>query len=470
MNTSIRRRLLITLLSTTLVVWAVIALTSYFDARNEIDDLFDAHLAQSARVLMSLVSDELKEELMADSGEEREDRLIAALEEHLSGQRYEHELVFQIWVGGHGSNFHSAGAPTTPLSDIDHGLSDEEIAGQRWRVFTLTDGSIRVQMGELSDVRGELIDQIAIQLLIPLLLGLPLLAVLIWLGIGRSLAPLNQLARDIEGRAPAHLHPIQDNPIPVEARPLVDALNGLFGRLKQAFEREKRLTGDAAHELRTPLAGLKTQAEVARRATNGRERYRALDQIIRGVDRSAHLVEQLLTMARLDPQVGLQDFVQLDLCEIVSDVVVDLSSDADAKQIDVRLEKEYRGSVWGNADILGILVRNLIDNAIRYTPNGGMVIVSITSTDGHVALRIADNGPGIPPEMRDHVFERFFRAHESLAPGSGLGLSIAQRIADLHNASINLKASSHDGLEVEVIFQKVVRGDVEYHRDVSTTD
>ncbi len=231
---------------------------------------------------------------------------------------------------------------------------------------------------------------------------------------------------------------------------------------------EKRLTGDAAHELRTPLAGLKMQAEVAHRATNKRERYRALDQVIKGVERSTHLVEQLLTMARLDPEVGLQDFVQLDLCEIVSDVVADLASDADAKQIDVRFEEECRGNVRGNADALGILIRNLMDNAVRYTPNGGMVIVSIASTDGQVVLRVADNGPGIPPEMRDHVFERFFRGHESLASGSGLGLSIAQRIADLHNASINLKTSSQDGLEVEVIFREAVRGDVEHHRDAST--
>ena len=315
-------------------------------------------------------------------------------------------------------------------------------------------GLIRIHVGEQREVRDDLIHQIALRQLVPMLLGLSLLAMLIWIGVARSLDPLNQIARDIAKRAPAQLHPVPSNPTPDEVRPLVDALNGLFGRLRQAFEREKRLTADAAHELRTPLAGLRTQAEVAQRASSRVERDKALHQVIEGVDRSTHLVEQLLTMARIDPEAGLQEFARIDLCEITSDVMAGLAGDAIAKDIDMSLERKCVGMVQGNADALRILVRNLVDNAIRYTPHEGLVAVSIESLEDRVVLRVVDNGPGIPPERRDAVFERFYRGRESLAPGSGLGLSIVRRIAALHDGAIALEMSVHGGVKVEVDFPR----------------
>ncbi|GMQ74778.1 MAG: ATP-binding protein [Gammaproteobacteria bacterium] len=452
MSHSIRRRLLITLLTATVVVWGITAVTSYFDIRTEVNDLFDAQLAQAAEVLMSLVGDELGEELKDEPVEETEGPFVTELEEHLTEYRYRHQIAFQIWVGRKGLIFRSAGAPLASFSNADQGFSDESIDDIPWRVITLSnpDGLIRIHVGEQREVRDDLIHQIALRQLVPMLLGLSLLAMLIWIGVARSLDPLNQIARDIAKRAPAQLHPVPSNPTPDEVRPLVDALNGLFGRLRQAFEREKRLTADAAHELRTPLAGLRTQAEVAQRASSRVERDKALRQVIEGVDRSTHLVEQLLTMARIDPEAGLQEFARTDLCEITSDVMAGLAGDAIAKDIDMSLERKCVGMVQGNADALCILVRNLIDNAIRYTPHEGLVSVSIESLEDRVVLRVVDNGPGIPPERRDAVFERFYRGHESLAPGSGLGLSIVRRIAALHDGTIALEMSVHGGVKVEV--------------------
>lgn len=453
MKYSVRRRLLVTLLSATVLVWTGTAVVSYLDARRVVNDLFDAQLAQAAEVLMSLVRHELLEELEAQLSGDPGKRLISDLEEDLAGYGYEKKVAFQIWVGRNGTVFSSPQAPVTPLSAAAGGFSDERVENHRWRVVTLSDhgGAIRVHVGERAEVRRALIHRIALRLLGPLIVGLPLLALLIWISVGRSLVPFRQLAREVAERAPSHLQPIGHNPIPVEAKPLVDALNQLFDRLRQAFEREKRLTADAAHELRTPLAGVKTQAEVARRAVGDSERRNALEQVINGVDRTTHLVDQLLTMARLDPEVGLQEFAQLDLREVVSDVLVELSGAAAAKEIDLSLE-ETGGRVFGSAEALRILARNLIDNAIRYTPHGGRVAVAVISSADGVTLKVDDSGPGIPPEQRARVFERFYRGHESHAAGSGLGLSIARRIAYLHGADIGLDTSAYGGLEVHVLF------------------
>jgi two-component system sensor histidine kinase QseC len=457
MKYSVRRRLLVTLMSATIVVWTATAVVSYYDARTEVYDLFDAQLAQAAQVLMSLVEHEMQEELRETRSGVSEKKLITELEEHLAGHRYEKKVAFQIWVGRDRYVFRSPQAPAVPLSIADSGFSNETIDNHRWRVVTLSEegGLIRVQVGERFEIRRDLIHRITLRLLAPLIIGLPLLALVIWASVGRSLVPFSRLARDIAARDPSSLQPVGVNPIPVEARPLVNALNALFARLGQAFEREKRLTADAAHELRTPLAGLRTQAEVAQRATDESEKHNALSQLVKGVDRTTRLVEQLLTMARLDPDIGLQDFQDVELREIVSEVLAELSNSAIERGIDIELQGEGTHIVRGNAEALRVLVRNLVDNAIRYTPQAGRVVVSIASTRNQIGLTVSDNGPGIVPDERERVFERFYRGHESPAGGSGLGLSIVRRIAALHDASVILGTSTYGGLEVRVAFQGV---------------
>jgi two-component system sensor histidine kinase QseC len=448
-----RRQLLVTTLSAIVVVWMVTAFKTYLDTRHEINTLMDAQLAQSAKVLMSVVSHELEEEFYHH--DKKAEYAIEELRAHLGIERYEHQVAFQVWVGDdQDPAILSSGAPLSRMSTVSYGFSNENIAGRGWRVFTLTDtkGLIRLHMGEQIEVRDRLTGGLALQLLIPLLVGLPLLALLIWVGVGKSLRPLNRLAADVEKREPLHLEPVADNPVPEEVKPLVSALNGLFKRLRWAFEKEHRFTADAAHELRTPLAGLRTQAEVARRATDDSQREQALDKVIEGVDRTGHLVTQLLTMARLDPEVGLQASVPVDLCKLTSKVMAELADGALANDIELELKDRCQARIRGNPDILASLVRNLLDNAIRYTEPRGHVLVTLTSSADKATLIVEDSGPGIPEDEHEKVFDRFYRGSESTASGSGLGMSIVRRIADLHNATITLDRSRYDGLAVRVTF------------------
>jgi two-component system sensor histidine kinase QseC len=454
---SVRRRLLLTLLSAAVVVWTVTAAVIYHDVHREVNDLFDANLANTAQLLLSLVGHEMEEDLKNYSGANGQRRLITKLDESFSSNRYNKKVAFQVWIGGKGPVFRSARAPETPLSSVTSGFSDEKIAGHNWRVVTIASksGLVRVNVAERSEIRRELIEDIAQPLLVPFILGLPLLALLIWLSVGRSLRPFRRLARQIASREPSNLQPLVQNPVPIEAKPLVDALNALFERLQQAIDREKRLTTDAAHELRTPLAGLRTQAEVAQRAVDEREKRNALQQLIHGVDRTTRLVEQLLTMARLDPEVKLHDLVPVDMHEIAGEVLAEMTADATGKKIDLSLEGQTGTAVIsGDGASLQMLVRNLVNNAIRYTPAGGHVVVSVTSSHDQVVLKVSDSGPGIAAEERERVFERFYRGQDSSGTGSGLGLSIAQRIAALHRACIILATSVYGGLEVQVVFHR----------------
>jgi two-component system sensor histidine kinase QseC len=308
-----------------------------------------------------------------------------------------------------------------------------------------------VQVGENSARRQALRDYIAWRILIPILLALPLLALMIWYGVSRAMVPLRNIAADVKNRRPDNLHPIEGTVVPLEAQPLIDALNALFQRLQQAFETERRFTADAAHELRTPLAALKTQAQVALRATADAERRQALTQVINGVDRATHLAQQLLTLARIDPTLWVgRD--QVDLPALASEVLAEIAPAALAHDIDLGLEARATAVLRGDSAMLGILLRNLVDNAIKFTPAGGKVEVRVGRDGRRIVLSVDDSGPGIPPQERTRVFERFYRQIGALAPGSGLGLSIVKRIADLHHAAVRLGDSPLGGLRVEVIF------------------
>jgi signal transduction histidine kinase len=234
---------------------------------------------------------------------------------------------------------------------------------------------------------------------------------------------------------------------------LIAALNALFDRLRTSLEQERRFTADAAHELRTPLAAVKTQAQVALGATGEDERSRALGNVVAGTDRATRLVEQLLVLARLDPQKVLPHGQTVDLHELARQGVAELAPAAAAKGVEVSLAAGDAAPVAGDAVLLAVLLRNLLDNAVRYTPAGGEVEVSVRRTTGGVSLAVVDNGPGIPEAERGRVFERFHRVLGSGEEGSGLGLSIVRRIADLHRASVSLDAGPGGrGLRVEVRF------------------
>jgi two-component system, OmpR family, sensor histidine kinase QseC len=263
----------------------------------------------------------------------------------------------------------------------------------------------------------------------------------VWWGVGRGLVPLARIATEVAQRSPSNLQPVVAEVVPSEIRALVDRLNDLLARLREAFELERRFTADAAHEIRTPLASIKTHAQVAQRTAADAQRHQSLEQVVDGVDRATRLVEQLLTLARLDREALEGEFVTVPLGALAAEVLAALRPEADAKRITLALQIEGRAEVKGHPLALGIMFRNLVDNAIRYTPDGGMVEVKVACVGQRIALSVADNGPGIAHAERTRVFDRFYRGKSANAFGCGLGLSIARRVAELHNASITLADS-----------------------------
>jgi two-component system sensor histidine kinase QseC len=439
---SIQRRLLVGLLVTTVLAWGVALFFSYRDTRHELNELLDAYLAQSTSLLIAQLGQEADE---IDT-------------EHVPPlHRYSRKVAFQVWEHGDELRLHSAAAPNTHLSDDLEGFSDATVAGERWRVFSAWDAEheFLVQVGERREVRDKLAREIAENLLQPLLLTLPVLALIIWLGVSRGLRPLAALRQQVEMRDPNNLSPLEDAKVPAEVVPLVQSLDRLFARVRTLLDNERRFTADAAHELRTPLAAIKTQAQVARAAVGDEERKRALDNVLAGCDRAAHLVEQLLTLARLEPG-QLQSRVACELRSLAAAAVAEMAPGALEKGVDVQLIDGVESRVEGDPGLLRILMRNLIDNAIRYSPSGSTVRVSVGASEGAAEFSVNDQGPGIPAAARPLVWERFYRVLGTGEMGSGLGLSIVKRIAELHGAEVLLtEGEGGKGLRVAVTFPQV---------------
>ncbi|HSN42257.1 MAG TPA: ATP-binding protein [Burkholderiales bacterium] len=438
---SLRRRLLLALLGAITLVWVAAAAYTYFDARHEINELLDAHLAQSASMLVAQAGHELE---AID--------LEHAPQLHERGRR----VAFQIWERDGTLRLHSTNAPQVRLSPREEGFADAVIDGRGWRVFSTWDGERRflVQVGERDKVRGEIAASVATNLLAPLLLALPVFALFVWFSIARALRPLAALGAQLEARQPDNLAPLRlDGAPPSEVAPLVLSLNALFGRIGRLIENERRFTADAAHELRTPLAALKTQAQVARGAAADAERRHALDNVIAGCDRAARLVEQLLTLARLEPEQFKGRREACDLRALAQQTIAELAPAALSRDIEIELAEGGPAALDGYPVLLGILLRNLLDNAIRYSPDRGTVRVEAADAGGGTRLTVTDEGPGIAPEERAKVGQRFYRILGSGGSGSGLGLSIVHRIAEIHGATVALDAGpAGSGLRVTVRF------------------
>ena len=440
---SVRIRLILFLTISLGLAWLVAAWFTHIESREEIDRLFDAQLAQSAQVLLGTTRHELHERI------ERGDDEVSASHE------YEQKLAFQIWDEKN-LLVRSSAAPASAMSLRAEGYSEALINGQPWRVLTKWDArhEFMIQVAEPLAGRESLAHHITFKMLLPTFIALPVLVLLIWFGVGAGLRPLQALKREIKQRTANHLQAVAMRGVPEEVLPLVNALNDLFARLELAFEGERRFTADAAHELRTPLAALKIQAQVAMRSTDLDERQQALENVLRGVDRATRLVEQLLTLARVDPETASADYKPVDLAALAAMVITDLAPLAHAKQIELSLTHKANCHILGDDAQLRLLLRNLLDNAIRYTPAGGQVSVSVFNLAG-VRLEVQDTGPGIAVAEREHVLQRFYRIAGTGEEGSGLGLSIVRRIAQLHGAQLALKDNeAGQGLRVCVIWPK----------------
>lgn len=509
MNYSLRRLLLLSLLSASMCIWGVTAFLTYKVTRDEVASLFDAELAQSAKVLHSFIENLLREgslsthwmqaqtdpnlhipfgrkrtknrafKLLTDdennllnaqnppsillhSFDERniDDQLWSVfddlLQESTLGHKYERKIAFQLWSNINGIVLHSDSAPLFALSTADHGFSDTNIDGHLWHVFSIasTNGEYVIHVGQKEEIRAELTDEISSQLVTQFLVGLPILGLLIWLIVGWALSPLNRLEIALSRREASYLKPLSTKKLPNEIVPIVYEINTLFVQLEQAFEHERQFTADAAHELRTPLAGLLTQAQVALRTADETVRNQALKRIEQAVHRMTYLVQQLLTFSRIDSNTEYLAKAVTHVENEIVQIITELDAEAYKKRIRLEFIEENVVPIMANTLLINILIRNIIDNAIKYTPLRGDINVSLIGTSSQLIFCVEDSGPGIAPEEYENSLKRFHRCVETAhtAQGTGLGFSIVQRIAGIHNAELSLGASELGGLKVKVAF------------------
>ena len=482
-SASIRKRLLLSLISTIIFLWLIAAFFVYRSASGEVEEIYDATLAQESRILATLMIHEVEEDaevkenllgIVRELGEEvvkrspllqqimqkylsnesEKDYLTLVQRERVAGHRYESKIAFLI-RGTNGKTYLRSNLPAS-FNEYKEGYSNVIIDGKEWRMFGLSEpsGQFYVLAGELLEVRLETVSEIVFNSLWPIIISLPAMGVFIWIVVGGGLKPLKDIAGKVESRDQNSLEAISTDGVPEEVIPMVESLNRLFLKVQSALENERRFTADAAHELRTPLAALKTLAQ-AKTLTGGHEHNGFLDQVIRGVDRATHLLEQLLTLARMDSQS--LDEAHIQMVNIQQEAVNTLSSIA-AFAIEKEIEISFDGPndpvmVPGYSPAIQILLRNLIDNAIRYTPNNGEVTVKLFEQDDGVKIVISDSGPGIPEAEQNGLFQRFRRGEDTTMQGSGLGLAIVKRIIDLHQAKIEMtNRKEQSGLTVSVLF------------------
>jgi two-component system sensor histidine kinase QseC len=472
---SLGQRLLLGLVVVSFVYSLGIAWFTVRDSVDEVYELFDVHLAQTALALLRVTDPDDSDPVMIPKRAEppalgeifnqwpdlahRLGRSPASDTPHLTppaGQPrapvvagsihsmhedYEKNLRYQVWGGDGSLLLRSANAPDLPMTPRDGYSESTDADGQVWRHYGVWDRhhDFHILVSEAHELRNRLVRNIALHVASPLALGLPVLIALLWFSIHRGLNPLGVLTRAIETREPQNLMPLDVLHAPWEVRPMVQALNELLARMTQTLEGERRFTANAAHELRTPLAAIQAQLYVVRSAQGEAERARSLDQLQRGVERGIRLVGQMLTLARLDPEQALPDVQAVALAEVAQAVCAELAPLALQREQTLELHAEADlAPLAGNADMLSMLLSNLVDNAIRYTPRGGHIDIAVRREADSFVLEVGDDGPGIPEPQRERVFDRFYRIASQTEPGTGLGLAICQRIAQLHGARVTL--------------------------------
>jgi two-component system sensor histidine kinase QseC len=453
---SIRAVLLAGTIATLLAVLGVAAWMSFQGSEEEAQELFDARLATSARVLEAFLARQVEHATVAAPIVIQLPAPIEAAEHdapRAEGHYYETKIAFQVWNADRQLLVRSASAPVAPFAPLAAGYSDQDYENVRWRVFTLPSGNLWIQVAERSDIRTELSEKLAFAAAEPLVIGIPVLLLLLALLIGYGLAPLGKLAQQIEARQADALTPVALPRVPAEIAPVLDALNGLLGRLTSALERERRFTADAAHELRTPLAGLKVHAQNAARAASPAERQASLDRMLVALDRTIRLAEQMLAYNRAAATAAQPERKPVSLRQLAGEAIETLQPRIAARRLRVTMActpADGTAEVQGDRQKLASLVGNLLDNAARYAPDGSAIDVVLRAERGEVTLEVVDQGPGIPEDLRARVFESYYRIPGTAGGGSGLGLAIVREVARAHGARVELRAG-HGGQGTAVL-------------------
>lgn len=435
MTGSLRARLLWFLLAAIVLAAGAQALVAYRTVLKEADEIFDYHMQQMALSLRAGLPP-------------------SAAVGGLGGAEQNFDFVVQVWTADGVRIFESADQAALPQLAV-LGFADVRARGTTYRVFSMQTRGLVIQVAQDMAARQHMAGTLALRTVAPVALMAPLLMLVVWWVVSRSLAPVARVRTQVASRQADDLSPVSEEKLPDEVRPLVQELNLLFDRVRQAFEAQKHFVADAAHELRSPLAALKLQVQGLQRASDDGARELAIGRLVAGIDRATRLVEQMLALARHEASMAAGAPPEpVVLAEVARLAVSDAVAAAQARRIDIGIARADEGAtVKGQSEALRMLLRNLLENAVKYTPEDGRVDIAIVRLDDAVELSVDDSGPGLPPAERERVLDRFYRSGEPQAPGSGLGLAIVKSIAELHGASVALDASpSLGGLRVVVRF------------------
>lgn len=434
---SLRLRLLVSLVGALVGAVLVFGVLTYRNVLAAAQELFDYQLRQMALTLREQGS------------------LVGAQAQALNDEGL--DFVVQIWTTDGRTVFASRRHDVLPSRAV-LGFADVKVPGSIWRTYTVVTADLVIQVAQPLQVRETLAASAALRSVAPLLVLVPVIALIVWWLVAASLRPLQRVAREVRARDANALSPVSGEGVPDEVEPLVQSLNALLARLSASFDAQRAFVADAAHELRSPLTALKLQLELLRRAPDGEARAAAVTSLSDGIERASRLVDQLLELARSESAGGpsvLRRVVPVDLGEVARQTLAALGPFAHSRATTLVLEAEEKVTVQGDAGALAVLVRNLVDNAVRYSPRGAEVLVRVAAQYGRSELTVDDSGPGIPPEERERVLDRFYRRSPSVSDegGTGLGLAIVRNIALQHGARLQLAESPRGGLRVSVEFK-----------------
>ena len=445
--TSIRRRTLTLILGLLFVGLLIITVFNLHDSNHEIAEVYDAQLAQNARLLQGVMRMPMASKEHAQLYQAFNSALASAVPK-VDGHPYESKIAFQVWDSKGALLVHTSSAPTFTSPPIAPGFSDVIDQKERiWRAFVLDDTQygLKIWVGERDDVRADLVDRIVRHTVVPNLIGSLVLAAVIWLAIGWGLKPLVDMAAKLRARHPGSLEPLQLVPLPSELEPMQAALNRVLAQIQELMGRERRFIADAAHEMRTPLAVLRVHAQNLMEAGNEQSRRESLQHLIVGVDRTTRLVNQLLTMARLEPQSGVPAPGVIDLPATVRESLGQMTPWLLSKGLELVLDvSDDIGPVKIDPVSIDIALNNLVTNAANFSPANGLITVRLARQGDHYELAVEDQGPGIDEAERDRLFERFYsRGNDQ---GAGLGLTIVQTIAKRLGGQVRLENRPEGGL------------------------
>jgi len=418
---SIRARLLIGLLGGALCCTLIAAFMLYRLAAHEADEQSDLRLLQVAWALPLQLSGAAKIAPEPD---------------------FDDVVLAQVWDSKGRSVYISEPSHALPRQ-LAPGYRTIAARGERWRVYAESRGDYFVQVAQPIAVRKRVAARMALRVLPPLLLLLPALAVMIGVVVGAALRPLERLALAVRGRSASALQPLDTAGLPPELLPMASALNSLLAKIDSALSAQRNFVADAAHELRSPLTALKLQLQLAERAGDDAARAESFRKLHERLDRSTHLVRQLLTLARHEQTQAPPPRLPCDLLALAQTVVSDHAIHAETKGIDLGIAADAASTVAAiHLEGVKVMLNNLVDNALRYTQAGGQVDVAVGSERGRPCLRVSDNGPGVPAAERARLFDRFYRPDGNALWGCGLGMSIVKSVADGHDAEIELSSNA----------------------------